>query len=150
MLRYPTGPLFRSTEGEPWNRQSVACIFGRLQLIEGMRKMKELGITVDAPPRFDRRRFTDKTALKVARAEQEKKIYERRKALCRLARKHGRKFSLYHFRHSWATRALQRGVDPITVAILMGHSDPSTLARVYQHLAHDPEFLRTAIKRATG
>jgi hypothetical protein len=35
------------------------------------------------------------------------------------------------------------------VAILLGHTDPSTLAKVYQHLAHDPDFLRNAVKRAT-
>ncbi len=33
-------------------------------------------------------------------------------------------------RHSWATHALERGVDALTVVILMGHRDPSTLAKV--------------------
>jgi integrase len=87
---------------------------------------------------------------KAAKEQHEKKLYERRKALWKLARKHGRKYCLYHFRHSWATRALQRGIDPLTVAILMGHSDPSMLAKVYQHVAHDPEYMRGAAKRATG
>ena len=53
-------------------------------------------------------------------------------------------------RHSWATRALQRSLDPLTVAILMGHSEPSMLAKVYQHVAHDPEYTRAAAERATG
>jgi hypothetical protein len=30
----------------------------------------------------------------------------------------------------------------------MGHADPSMLAKVYAHLAHDPDFLRTAANRA--
>jgi integrase len=44
-------------------------------------------------------------------------------------------YSLYALRHSWATRALMKGVDPLTVGILMGHKDPSMLSRVYQHLS---------------
>ncbi len=55
----------------------------------------------------------------------------------------------YHLRHSFATNALQR-LDPITVSILMGHSDPSTVARTYQHLAKDPVFLTEAAQKAAG
>lgn len=29
--RYPTGPLFRNSDGEPWNRNSVRCRFRRLR-----------------------------------------------------------------------------------------------------------------------
>ena len=36
------------------------------------------------------------------------------------------------------TGACSGGPMHLTVAILMGHSDPSTLAKVYQHLAHNP------------
>ena len=56
---------------------------------------------------------------------------------CRFAtvqKKLGKRYSLYALRHSWATKALQNGVDPITVAVLMGHSDPTMLAKHYQHL----------------
>jgi len=53
-------------------------------------------------------------------------------------------------RHSWATNALQKGVDPLTVAILMGHRDPSTLAKVYQHLALNPKHMLTEAHRAVG
>ncbi len=60
------------------------------------------------------------------------------------------RYSLYALRHSWATNALKRGVDSLTVAVLMGHSDPSTLARVYQHLSHNPEHLLEQAKRAAG
>lgn len=62
--------------------------------------------------------------------------------------KTGRRFSLYAMRHSWATHALERGIDPLTVAILLGHKDPSMLARVYQHLAHNPEHLLRQARRA--
>jgi integrase len=60
------------------------------------------------------------------------------------------RYSLYTLRHAWATRALQTGLDGLTVAVLMGHSDPSTLARVYQHLSHDPTHLLNQARRAAG
>lgn len=82
-----------------------------------------------------------------AREAQEKEMHNRRKANWKLARQHGRKYCL---RHSWATRALHRGLDPLTVAILMGHSDPSMLAKVYQRVAHDPEYMRSTARRAVG
>ncbi len=53
-------------------------------------------------------------------------------------------------RHSWATNALARGVDPITVSILLGHTDITTLSRTYAHLAKKPDFLRDAVRKATG
>ncbi len=56
----------------------------------------------------------------------------------------------YHFRHSYATDALRRGVDPITVAELMGHSDATMVSRVYQHLAKDVGHMRTAALQAVG
>ncbi|MCA9196654.1 MAG: tyrosine-type recombinase/integrase, partial [Planctomycetales bacterium] len=58
------------------------------------------------------------------------------------------RYCLYAIRHSWATQALERGVDSITVAVLMGHADPSMLARVYQHLAQNPQFMLEQAKKA--
>jgi integrase len=60
------------------------------------------------------------------------------------------RYSLYAFRHSFATHALERGVDSVTVAVLMGHTDPSMLAKVYQHLTQNPKFLLEQAKRATA
>ena len=54
------------------------------------------------------------------------------------------------FRHGFATEALKNGVDPVTVSILMGHSDASQVARTYQHLAADPVFLAKALERTKG
>lgn len=56
----------------------------------------------------------------------------------------------YHFRHSYATDALRRGVDPITVAELMGHSDATMVSRVYQHLAQNVEHMRASALKAVG
>ena len=52
-------------------------------------------------------------------------------------------------RHSWATNALKNGMDSTTASILMGHRDPSTLIRNYQHLTQDSEYLAKAANRAT-
>jgi len=65
-------------------------------------------------------------------------------------RKTGIKYSLYSLRHSFAQHALIRGVDCITVATLLGHSDPNMLGRVYQHLSQNSAFLQEQLRKATG
>lgn len=65
----------------------------------------------------------------------------------RLRKRLGMKICLYIFRHSWMTRLMKRGVDPITVSTLAGHVDTSMLARVYTHFSNDMDHLRTALKR---
>ncbi len=62
----------------------------------------------------------------------------------------GVKVSLYAMRHTFATRALLRGLDAITVATLLGHSDTSTLSRVYQHVSQNPEYLQTQLQKAAS
>lgn len=52
------------------------------------------------------------------------------------------------FRHTWATDVLTNGMDTTTASILMGHRDPATLARNYQHLTQNREHLRKAAKAA--
>ena len=71
----------------------------------------------------------------------------RKKLRGRLARSLAPRYSLYGLRHAWATNALQSGVDSLTVAILMGHSNPSQLACTYQHLSHDPGHLLAQARR---
>lgn len=68
----------------------------------------------------------------------------------RIKERLGKKYSLYALRHAWATNALLRGVDPLTVAVLMGHSDPSMLSKVYQHLSLNPAHMLSQAKRAMG
>lgn len=70
-------------------------------------------------------------------------------AFGRLAEKVGKKHCLYHFRHSWLDRALKSGLDALTCAVLMGHRDPSTISRVYQHLSQSPAFLRESLNRVS-
>ncbi len=124
VAEYPAGVLFRNTDGDPWTKQSLACVFGRLQVAQGLKVMKTLNLGPTALPRFKRHAFADKETLAAARKAQGAKLYARRKELDKLARTHAKKYSLYHFRHAWATRALQRGVAPLTVAILMGTRTP--------------------------
>ncbi|MEZ6063746.1 MAG: site-specific integrase [Planctomycetaceae bacterium] len=56
----------------------------------------------------------------------------------------------YGIRHSFATEGLKNGVDSISLAALMGHSDVSMIARTYQHLARHPDFLREQAGKAKG
>lgn len=66
----------------------------------------------------------------------------------RLSAKLGTKYCLYLFRHSFATRMLEKGLDAITVSTLMGHADTSMLGKVYQHLSHNPEHLLNQMRAA--
>lgn len=61
---------------------------------------------------------------------------------CRLKEKLGTKYALYSLRHGFATRKLESGLDSITVAALMGHSDATMLARVYSHVSEHHDYLR--------
>lgn len=59
-------------------------------------------------------------------------------------------FCLYGVRHTFATDALESGVDPITLATLMGHKDVSMLMKVYQHLKLRGKHLRDALDKING
>lgn len=67
-----------------------------------------------------------------------------------LNKKLGKRYCLYVLRHTWMNRLLTSGVDALTVAVLAGHSDPSTLAKTYQHLSQNPEYLRNSVRRVTA
>jgi integrase len=69
---------------------------------------------------------------------------------CRFGRlkKHvGVKWAAYSFRHGFATRKLEGGIDHITVAALMGHTDATMLSKVYSHVGDRPEYLREQLNR---
>jgi integrase len=67
-----------------------------------------------------------------------------------LSKKLGFHFFPYALRHTWITEGLERGVDPVTLAILAGHRDTTMICRVYQHLARVPGHLKQSLLRATG
>lgn len=68
----------------------------------------------------------------------------------RAQKKLGVKVSLYALRHTWINRGLTNGVDAFTVALLAGHSDPSMLAKHYQHLAQAPGYLAEQARKAAN
>jgi integrase len=49
----------------------------------------------------------------------------------------------YTLRHSYATRMLKAGVDSVKLGVLMGHRDPSMVAKIYQHLSQDDDYMLT-------
>ena len=74
----------------------------------------------------------------------------RRKLTYKAAMELGPKYCLYDIRHTWMNRLLTKGVDALTVAFLAGHSDPSTLAKVYAHLSQNPSYLLEQARKAAG
>lgn len=71
-------------------------------------------------------------------------------AFGRLRKKLKVRYCLTAFRHSWCHRMLKSGVDALTVSVLMGHADPSMIARVYSHLSHAPDYLLQSVRKGTS
>ncbi|QDV75562.1 tyrosine-type recombinase/integrase [Botrimarina mediterranea] len=73
---------------------------------------------------------------------------------CRLSRLRDKlampELCAYTFRHSFATQGLMNGVDPVTLGHLMGHVDGTMVARQYQHLAANLDYLKNAAERVKG
>ena len=46
VLRHPSGPIFRNTNGAAWTTEAVNCAFVALQIRIGLRAMKEEGFTL--------------------------------------------------------------------------------------------------------
>jgi integrase len=107
--KFPKGPLFRNSNGDPWNTSTVRSKFRRIVKRKGKTKVYGLAEKMGIP------------------------------GLCATT-----------FRHSFCTNALKRGLDTTTVAQLMGHRDATMVARVYQHLAKDHEYMKAAAAKATS
>ncbi len=154
LAEYPQGVLFRNARGNPWTTEAVNCAFDRIQNRMGKAVLKSEG----RGPRekeikaFIRTLSPTKRERGVVRPKRPAELREeaKRKLFQKMAKSVVQRYSLYALRHSWATNALKRGVDPLTVALLMGHKDPSMLARVYQHLSHSPDHMRQQAIRAAG
>ncbi len=151
-LTHPQGKLFCNGRGTPWTTDAINNMFTRIQIRIGKQIMRERGLTATdeeierfIPSLNPKKRMKGETIMKsttLLRQEACRKLSNR--LACSLAPR----WSLYALRHTWATNALQRGVDPLTTAILMGHSDPSTLSKVYQHVALNPSHMLKQAKRA--
>jgi integrase len=66
----------------------------------------------------------------------------------RMVKHLGKKYALVDFRHSFTTRSLKAGVDPVTLSFLLGHADTSMLARTYAHLDQEIGHLREALDKS--
>jgi len=154
MLAHPEGPLFCNTNGKPWTTDAVNCAFAAVQVRMGKAEMQRRGEEIPEENIAAAVKNPAKTRIRngeeVAKTQAELRCEAKRKLTNRRAAQLAPRYSLYALRHSWATNALQRGVDPLTVAILMGHEDPSMLAKVYQHLSLNPKHLLEQARRAAG
>ena len=68
----------------------------------------------------------------------------------RLSKKLGTRIVASAFRHTFCTEGLERGVDSTTMAILMGHRDPTMVAKVYSHLTGNKIYLHKSLRQARG
>lgn len=50
-------------------------------------------------------------------------------------------------RHTYITSALIGGADSVSVAVLCNHADPSMVAKQYQHLAQNPEYMKALARK---
>ncbi len=155
MERYPTGPIFRNSAGQPWTTDAINCAFIRIQIRMGLRQLKQKNFALaehDVTKFMESLKKTKKCRDGAVQEKTPKELCEeaRKKLRYRSATKIAPKFCLYNFRHTWMNRLLTSGVDALTVAILAGHCDPSTLAKTYQHLSHAPEFLKQSLRRNVG
>lgn len=146
--------LFVNASGVPWTTEAVNCAFIQVQIRMGKQVMLEKGIMVTAEeiealiPKLRSHRISK--GRKVAKTRAELVMEARRKLAGRLACQHAPKYCLTAFRHSWCHHALRRGLDALTVSVLMGHADPTMVSRVYSHLSHATDYLREAAQKAVG
>lgn len=120
---------------------AVNCAFTRLQQRMGKSAMANRGVSLDEAIWQELKRRGHKRRL------DELSVNDRRKFGSRAIARFAPKYCLYSLRHSFATGALQSGLDGLTVGILLGHNDPSTLSRVYQHLSHNPAHLLGQLRK---
>lgn len=153
-VRCPDGTLFRNGSGEPWTTDAVNCAFiavqnrlGRMRLRAEKAILTEEEVTACVArlkvTRTVKGRSVPKSAAEL-REEARRKLWNRRAA------ERAPKYCLTVLRHSWCHHALRRGIDALTVSVLMGHADCSMVTKVYSHLSHAPDYLREAVRKATA
>ncbi len=114
------GYVFRNSNGKPWQKNAVNCAFKRIQYRMGMAEMARQRVVVTDDEIVALMATLSKTKRvrksAVQKTEAELRCEAKRKLTYRIAQTLAPKYSLYSLRHSWATNALQRGVDALTVA----------------------------------
>jgi integrase len=71
-------------------------------------------------------------------------------ALWRISERIGQHVTAYGFRHSYATRALEKGVPDTQVAALLGHSSTRMLHAHYAHVNANARLLKEAAARVSA
>lgn len=154
MGAHPEGPLFRNSQGDPWTTEAVNCAFDRIRIRMGKAEMVRQGIEIgdEEIANFIPGLKTSKRVKGCVRQKTQAELREeaKRKLTSRYITANQPRHSLYCLRHTFATEALERGVDSMVVGVLLGHKDPSMLARVYQHLSHNPSHLLEQTRKATA
>lgn len=153
-LRHPKGPLFRNSSGDVWTTDAVNCAFIAVRNRLGRRRLKaEETILSEEEIQACRAGLKPTRTIKgrlVQKSEAELRQEARRKLWNRKSAEHAPKYCLTVLRHSWCHHALRRGLDALTVSVLMGHADCSMVTKVYSHLSHAPDYLREAVRKATA
>lgn len=68
----------------------------------------------------------------------------------RLSEKVGATVTSYHYRHTWATRALSAGIPDTHVAAMLGHSSTRMIHSVYSHVSANARLLREQAELLSG
>jgi integrase/recombinase XerD len=151
MKENPEGPLYRNQDEEPWTPDAVNCGFRRLQAAMGRAAAPSLEVPKSSIAarmkeiqRRRRKNGKDEFPKWKARSMAATALID---AACR---KHAPKYCLYTFRHSYITNGLKKGIDPVTMANLVGHVDLKMIHAIYSHISKDSAFmLQAALKAAT-
>lgn len=59
-------------------------------------------------------------------------------------------FAAYQLRHTFATNAILKGIDLVTIATLMGHSNLKMLTQIYQHVKLFDAHLQDALQKVNS
>jgi integrase len=150
------GHIFTNTQGKPWTTTALATEWGRVQQRMGANTLGDDGgrsALSEAEIQAKVRTLSPTHRVNGEERVKSQKVLrsEAVRKLLRVKRRDAgpKRLCLYNFRHTFATRTLKSGVDALTTAILLGHRDPSTLARVYSHLSQSPEYLKEALRKST-
>jgi integrase len=144
------GKLFRNADGTPWKKSAICCRFYRLKERLGMKALREAGIPIPPLPRFNFRHFNDPAEMRAARKKHQRKLRERRKQISALARKLGKGWACYDFRHGFTQRLLENGANHLAVAELLGHANGQMVSTVYSHMNRAAAHLKETLKKTAG
>lgn len=147
--KYPAGPIFRNQDGTPWTGYSINNAFRRLQVDMGKQAAGKIEIPKAAiAAKMEAMRKRREKKGKQGLPESKLRSQATASLTDAIARRHAPKYCFYAFRHSFITNGLKNGVDPVTMANLVGHVDLRMIHGVYSHISQDQEFMRKAATKA--